>query len=70
MQLDDRGHEIKAETHAWCISYLVGTVKTPLHGIALLGADATAGVRHAHDGRAFAAQQFDSKTEEAVKKDV
>jgi len=32
------------------VSHLVGTVKTPQHSLALLFADAAAGIRHAHDG--------------------
>src|ERR1700690_4660792 len=46
MQLDDRGHEIESEAHTGRISYLVGAIKTPLHGVALVFADAAAGVRH------------------------
>src|SRR5260370_28794164 len=56
VQLYDRSYKTEAKAHAWRISYLVGTVETPQHRLALLFADAAAGIRYAYDGFAVAAQ--------------
>src|ERR1700752_398664 len=58
VQLNDRSHEIEAKAHAWRASDLVGPVETAQHGLALLIADAGAGIADAHDGFIFAADQF------------
>src|ERR1700710_3104618 len=59
MQLYDRGHQIEAKAHARRVSYFVGTIEPPQHRVALLFADAGAGVCNAYDGFVVAAQQFD-----------
>src|SRR6266850_7594589 len=59
VQLYDRGHQVQPKADTRRVSYLVGTVEPPQHGLALLLADAAAGIRHAHDGFAVTAEQFD-----------
>src|SRR6267378_5891320 len=59
VQLYDRRHQIQPKADARRTSDLVGTVETPQHGLALLLADAGAGIGHAHDGLAVATQQLD-----------
>src|SRR4051812_16330522 len=57
MQLHDGGDEAEAKTDARRISNLVGAVKSPQHGFALLFADAGPAIVHAHDGLVSAAAQ-------------
>ena len=59
MQLYDCSHKTEAEAHARRISDLVGTVKTPQHGLPLRFADAAIGIADAHDGFIVAAYQID-----------
>src|SRR6202035_2697463 len=58
VQLHDRRHEAQPKAHARRVSYLVGTIETPQHRLALLLADARAGISHADDGFLVATQQF------------
>ena len=61
VQLDDGGHEIETKPDAPRIADLVRPVEPPQHGLALLFADARAGIRNADDGFAVAAFQFDAR---------
>src|SRR6266700_3690598 len=55
MQLDDRRHEAQPESHAPRPAAPVGAIEAPGHQLALLLADARAGVAHLHDTFAIAA---------------
>src|SRR6478672_6954319 len=57
VQLDDSYHEVETESDARRVTHLVGTIEAPQYGLALLFADAGAGIGHAHDGLAVIAQQ-------------
>src|SRR5258707_14319157 len=57
VQLDDSYHEVETESDARRVTHLVGTIEAPQYGLALLLADAGAGIGHAHDGPAIIAQQ-------------
>ena len=57
VQLDDGCHEVETESDARRVTHLVGAIEAPQYGLALLFADAGAGIGHAHDGPAIIVQQ-------------
>src|ERR1700730_10517438 len=56
MQPDDRGDQVQAKTHAWCVPYSIRPIETPQDGVAFVFAYAGAGIFDWHDVFTIAAK--------------